>query len=75
MLSQEIICQVSRHLPALVRLATWSRVYSLSSDGTNYRVLLTATMSRGPCLLLVRTLQQQVIGAYLNQSLEISPAF
>ncbi|KAJ2350493.1 oxidation resistance protein 1 [Coemansia sp. RSA 2671] len=63
-------------LPVHQRLAkSWRLVYSMDQHGTSFNTMLALCAREGAMMLAVKDTKGRVFGAFLNESLRLSPTF
>ena len=62
-------------LPYYYRNYNWNLLYQLSRDGTSYTTFYKLTEKAKPVVLLIRTDQKEIIGAYISCGLQFSTRY
>ncbi|KAG2227095.1 hypothetical protein INT45_003825 [Circinella minor] len=76
-LTETIADQLRPYLPRRFRVAPqWTLLYSLDQHGTSLATLYRRVCSnKGPCLLTIKDSDDQVFGAFLNETLKQSGSY
>ncbi|KAI8336533.1 TLD-domain-containing protein [Chlamydoabsidia padenii] len=68
--------QLRPYLPRRYRLASeWCLLYSLDQHGASLSTLYQLAKDSGPCILILKDDEQQIFGAYLNESIRLDLSY
>ncbi|CAI2163752.1 17307_t:CDS:2 [Funneliformis geosporum] len=75
-LSIDMAEQIRQLLPRRVRLfPTWNLLYSLDQDGTSMTTMYFKVKDKGPLIVAVKDMNEQVFGAFVSESLKPRPSY
>ncbi|CAG8547715.1 11532_t:CDS:2 [Funneliformis mosseae] len=68
--------QIRQQLPRRVRLSpTWNLLYSLDQDGTSMTTMYHKVKDKGPLIVAIKDMNEQVFGAFVSESLKPRPSY
>ncbi|CAG8572486.1 9306_t:CDS:2 [Rhizophagus irregularis] len=67
---------IRQRLPRRVRLApSWNLLYSLDQDGTSMTTMYHKVKDKGPLILVIKDMDEQVFGAFVSEPLKQRPSY
>ncbi|CAG8486201.1 8124_t:CDS:2 [Diversispora eburnea] len=75
-LNEEIADQIRHKLPRRIRLSTkWNLLYSLDQDGTSMNTMYYKVKDKGPLILTIKDMDDQVFGAFVTEPFKRRPSY
>ncbi|CAG8732207.1 20751_t:CDS:2 [Dentiscutata erythropus] len=75
-LTETIAEQIRLKLPRRLRLMlSWNLLYSLDQDGTSMTTMYHKVKDKGPLVLVIKDMDEQVFGAFVTEPFKIRPSY